>query len=148
MQDISLDRVDRELQEIESILEMPDLEAERQRLRDWLGGDGGRVLETATTFARERNGANALAAATAAHAFAARLDSIAAGAAAQGGGSGVGGVLSGAWNALKAKVISVLQQVWSLISSLGTVSEWTLTGEVGTTSILGLAKASIAITFT
>jgi hypothetical protein len=147
---VVLDSVSRELDEITWVVDEAEFtEEEREKLREWIKADGGRVGETAEAFATHATESNAVAAVTAAHAFAARLDSIAAGSVVQGGGGGAasGGVLSGAWNALKAKVTSLLQQVWNLVASLGTVTEWTLTGEVGG-SVLGLGKASIAIKFT
>lgn len=115
MPDVALARVNRELDEIDDIVDLPELAGESKRLRDWRTVDGGQVTEAAATFAVDPTGANAVTAVTAAHAFAARLDSIAGGflARAAGGVAAVGGVFSAAWNALKAKVNSVLQQVWN-----------------------------------
>lgn len=55
---------------------------------------------------------------------------------------------SSAWEKIKAEVKKVLARLWSVISKLVTVKEWTLTGKVGTPGLLfGLAEASVSVTF-
>jgi hypothetical protein len=52
---------------------------------------------------------------------------------------------SSAWDKIKAEIEKVLDRLWSMISKLVTVKEWTLTGKVGT-GVLGLAEASVSVT--
>ena len=145
MQDDSRAYVVRELNEIAGMVSDMNLSGD-DPLHMWATDDLERVKNAVENFDQNRG----VAVATAAHSFAARLDSIVAAAsvvpAGSSGTGGVGAVLGGWWNALKAKVQSLLSQVWNLIASRSNVADWTLTGEVGV-SVIGLTKASIAIKF-
>jgi hypothetical protein len=50
-----------------------------------------------------------------------------------------------AWEKIKDEIKKILPWLWSMISKLVTVKEWTLTGTVG--GFPGLAPASVSVTF-
>jgi hypothetical protein len=50
------------------------------------------------------------------------------------------------WDRIWDKLKTVLPRIWSMISSLLTVKEWTISGQAGST-LFGLAQVGISITF-
>lgn len=50
------------------------------------------------------------------------------------------------WNAAKTALKNAVPKLWSLISHLVKVKEWSVTGQVGT-GVFGFAQASVSVTF-
>jgi hypothetical protein len=50
------------------------------------------------------------------------------------------------WDRIKKKLGSAGKKLWAMISGLVKVKEWSVTGTVGT-GVLGIAEASISVTF-
>lgn len=50
------------------------------------------------------------------------------------------------WDKIWDKLKTLLPQIWSMISNLLTVKEWTVNGQAGT-GLFGLAQVGISVTF-
>jgi hypothetical protein len=139
-QPYSLRIIKDEIGELQELVKDPpqDLpEGLKEAFALWAEDGGKDVLDACDELSEARSRDAALRALTAVQAFADRADLLLA---------SVSGTVAGWFQTLKNSVRSVVSHVWNVVANLLTVTEWKLSGSLGT-GVLGLANVQVEITF-